>query len=355
MYTVRALACLSIVWLHSMQAVARLHPDMTGELWDSVAIIFSVGTPVFVMVTAFLLGYAYGVSRPLPTGTFRRRCAVLLPPFVAMAVFYGLLSWYIDELSWAGFVGQVLANVFLASYHGYFILIVLQFVAIFPFCMRLVRRFGWPVVFVCGALANVAWLGFFNLVPAQSGWEALWERISWLPFPGWILYFLIAVYFGMNYPKVREQLSKHQVFLYASTLGVAAGIVLLHYTRVAPLDSSKRLDMLVLAPLVFLCFFALGRRGNSPGWLVERVAEYSFGIYLLHFFAIAVMDSFAEPLLGALGPLLYAAVLMCCAVVVAAAITVVIQSMPGGALVVGPPGRRTAGGARRRNAPRQTQ
>lgn len=339
-YTVRALACLTIVLLHSLEAVANVRPELEHGAWTAMAVVLKFGTPVFVMVSAFVLAYSYG-DRPTPDRLFRKRAAKLLPPFIIIGAFYAALSWYIDDLTPTEALWRFAGNMFLAGYHGYFILIILQFILIFSVFKRLAQ--AGPKRMIAGsAVINAAWLAFFNFVPAPDGeaWANVWGRVSWLPFPGWILFFTIAYYLGANITTTRTMIRERGLEITSSAAAAAALVAVLYLSGVLTVDSSKRVDMLVLAPLAFLAFFLIGTR--KPGRIIMWVSANSFGIYLLHFFFIAVMDKALGLSPLPLPALVFAAVLFVSSTVLSGLTTLSVQRLPLGQYVVGPAAKPSA-------------
>lgn len=340
-YTVRALACLTIVLLHSLEAVANVRPELEHGLWTASAVVLKFGTPVFVMVSAFVLAYSYS-GKPTPPNMFRKRAAKLLPPFVIIGAFYAGLSWYTDDLTVPQTGAQFAENMVMAGYHGYFILIVLQFILIFKAFKRISRRVGTKAMIIGSLAINAGWLAFFNFVPAPAGdlGDQLWHRVSWLPFPGWLFFFTVAYYLGANLNSTREMVKERAWEIIAGTIAATVLVAFLFMTGIISVDSSKRIDMLVLAPLAFLFFFLIGTR--QPGKIKMWVSANSFGIYLLHFFYIAVMDKALSLSPIPLPDIAFAIALFVSSTLLSGITTAVIQKIPFGQLVVGPSGRRPA-------------
>jgi membrane-bound acyltransferase YfiQ involved in biofilm formation len=340
-YTVRALACLTIVLLHSMGAVSNARPEVDNGIWAIVAVVLKFGTPVFVMVSACVLAYSNSY-RATPPSMFRKRAAKLLPPFVIIGAFYAVVSWYTDDLTAPEAVARFGSNMVLAGYHGYFILIVLQFLAIFGAFKRLAAKVGMRRMVVGTLFVNAAWLAFFNFVPAPNSaiGELIWYRISWLPFPGWLFFFTAAYYLGANLQATRRLVVSRPTLLLCSTAAAAVLVAILFSTDVITTDSSKRVDMLLLAPLAFLMFFLIGQR--KPSRFIMWVSENSFGIYLLHFFFIAVTETALEQLPLSVPPLLSAITFFVIGTTLSGFAAVLVRKVPFGELAVGPGPKKKA-------------
>lgn len=346
LYTVRALACLTIVLLHSMEAVANIRTELEQGVWTAVAVLLKFGTPVFVMVSAFLLAYSYS-QRTTPRGMFQTRAAKLLPPFILIGAFYGGLSWYTDDLAASETAAQFAENMFLAGYHGYFILIILQFFLIFDGYKRLSVRVGARPMILGSLLINAGWLAFFNFVPAPAGYwgDQIWHRVSWLPFPGWLFFFTVAYYLGANVEATRRFIRDKAWDIAAAALAAAMLVGSLFLTGLVPVDSSKRIDMLLLAPLAFAVFFMIGAR--RPNRVLLWVSANSFGIYLLHFFFIAVVGKVLSSSPIPFPSVVFAVVLFVASAALSGLATMALNRLPLGQFIVGPAGRLPAFDSRR--------
>src|SRR5690625_809265 len=113
----RALACLSIVTLHTINQVVWLD-NGNGSLdfaLESISGLLSFGTPTFVLISIILLGYAY--PDELPNGFYKKRFKFIFVPFLVMALFYGVIF---NLQAVTTIPKYVFYNVF-GYYHGWFV------------------------------------------------------------------------------------------------------------------------------------------------------------------------------------------------------------------------------------------
>ena len=96
--------------------------------------------------------------------------------------------------------------------------------------------------------------------------------------------------------------------------------------------------MLLLAPAMFMLLFILGAKLKA-GPVVRSVSKYSFGIYLLHFFFIALIYKVSGSALEHVPAFLAACFLFASSVVLSAIATWITQRVPFGDYIVGPVGR----------------
>src|SRR5690625_7244787 len=125
----RALACLSIVTLHTINQVVWLD-NGNGSLdfaLESISGLLSFGTPTFVLISIILLGYAY--PDELPNGFYKKIFNFIFVPFLLIALFYGVIFNFQA-------VTTILKYVFFyvfVYYHVWFVLFIFQYYVLYHF------------------------------------------------------------------------------------------------------------------------------------------------------------------------------------------------------------------------------
>ncbi|OWR30711.1 hypothetical protein CDO73_08930 [Saccharibacillus sp. O23] len=286
--TVRAIACLSIVLLHSIHFTVGFGMERGSNLLDYVLLttagILSFGTPVFVFISELLLSRSY--PDRLPRTFYKKRVLLILLPFVCMAFFYAFLSHYDDPQR----LPRVILMNLLGGYHGWFVLVIFQFYIFHHLFNRFLSRMPARILLPIALAVNVAYLAFFNLTSPPSGNGAvlfLWDRGYWVPFLGWVFYFCLAYYCGRRYGEFLALLRKYQSWILPLVAVSVALVVWVNSLGILPFVS-KRLDMIPLsAGLIFLLFRFASRWKSRPGW-IALIDRCSFGIYLIHYFYLIV-------------------------------------------------------------------
>jgi membrane-bound acyltransferase YfiQ involved in biofilm formation len=325
--TMRGIACVAIVLLHALPAWLR-HLGLDGPGWADLRLLLTVGTPVFVFLSGFVLAYAY--PRSVPRGFLVNRVRYILLPYLAVGL---VTATYAGRADLATVPGRY-AGVVLGGWHGYFVLVVLQFYVLHLVWWRFVDRFGQRALLLGAAVVNVGYLAVFNLTSAPTGGgpfvDHLWGRGYWYWLPAWLFYFALAYRCGTDVGGVRAWTRRHLRWLVVATVAVAAAALVIRHLGLLGV-TSKRVDMVVLASLTALTLFgAVGRLRRTP-WLVEQVSRHSFGIYLLHMLVLGQLHAWTlEPLGAAALPVNVVA-----AVVLSGLVVAVVSRLPLGSYVVG--------------------
>lgn len=114
--------------------------------------------------------------------------------------------------------------------------------------------------------------------------------LEWIPFPGWLFYFCLAYYCGVNYQQFITRLHRFKYAVYGLVLISAATLLSNSYVGFFE-PSSKRPDVVLYTiSIVFLCFLLFSKVKSVPPF-VAVISQYSFTIYLLHgyFLGISVL------------------------------------------------------------------
>lgn len=196
-FLLRSMACLGIVFLHSF---ARSFLE-TNEIVNSMNLLFTFATPTFVFISIFILARSY--PDQLPINFWGKRVKYVLFPYLLFGTFYagskGLEVALSSDISFVRAFGSFLwRHILLGDYHGYFILIILQFYVLYYFFHSHLKKWSPKVVLPVAFLITSAYLGFFNFVPPVQTpvGEYIWAKLYWIPFLGWLFYFTLAYYCG---------------------------------------------------------------------------------------------------------------------------------------------------------------
>ncbi len=287
-FFLRAIACLSIVLGHSISSSLNWYPfldtesGLTLSVWKIVTELLLFGTPMFVFISALVLSHAY--PQGTPEGFLVKRTKYILVPYVIMGVFYAALACAIEG-SFGPLLVKIWENIVLGQFHGYFILIIFQFYLLHIGFHRVVKAIPFRRLLPYSLLVNAGYLLIVAL---------LWKKVPlpvsvwWLPFFAWIFYYVLACHVGQNLDWYRRKLSPYRLYLLIGSAAGAAAVLLSAQTGMFPFGS-KRVDVLVYTVLLCFFIFALASKAKFvPRWL-ETVSSYSFGIYWLHVFFIAVL------------------------------------------------------------------
>ncbi|MFC4735758.1 acyltransferase family protein [Bacillus daqingensis] len=293
-FVLRSIGCLSIVLLHSIfigidSMTIREMGELSAIFFDSIQMILYYGTPMFIFISEFLIAYSYR-NRELPDYFLKKRLRFILIPFVVMGIFYAL-PFFAQGIQ-TGFT-KVALNIVVGDYHGYFILIIFQFYLVHYLLHSRLKRWKPSIVLPVAFGINAAYLLFFNYSSPPEGLlygEYIWERFYWVPMFGWVFYFAVGYYAGMHFERFSAFIRSWRVLFIIGPVLTSAMLLFFYHSGILTVHSSKRTDILIHTLMCsFFLFYITSTLKALPPFL-EFISRYSFGIYLLHYFYIFLLD-----------------------------------------------------------------
>ncbi|MDQ0482534.1 acyltransferase family protein [Guptibacillus hwajinpoensis] len=335
-FLLRSMACLGIVFLHSF---ARSFLE-TNVIVNSMNLLFTFATPTFVFISIFILARSY--KDQLPTNFWGKRVKFVLFPYLLFGTFYagskGLEVALSSDTSVMGAFWYFLwRHILLGDYHGYFILIILQFYVLYYFFHSHLKKWNPKVVLPVAFLITSAYLGFFNFVPPIQTpvGEYIWAKLYWIPFFGWLFYFTLAYYCGRYYPEFVALLQKHSKFVLAGPVVTGSLCVYLFQIDVFGKISSKQIDLVFFTTsMIFFIYYVGMSIKRVPDFFVF-ISQYAFGIYLFHplFMAFIYIGLSLIPL--SLPALIQVAIYAVVSVILSVIATFIMNKIPLGHYVSG--------------------
>ncbi len=333
---IRALACLAVVFMHSITMLIG-DPDANRGL-NIARLLLLFATPTFAYMSAFLIGYSK--TRRTYLETILLRVKYLILPYLVCAVGYAFWQHY----QWgAPLLDRIWYNV-KGGYHGYFVLVVMQFYVFHPLFRPILERVPALVGLSAAGLLNAAYLGALNL-----GLISLpYLGFNWYHFlPAWFFYYVLGYYSGRD--RDQFQLALRRYWPLSAALFIGGGALLLRnaLSGFLPDVTSQRFEVVLYAAGVILIAFPLAGRVRRIPAVLNHVNRASFGIYLLHWFFLELFRRWIVRIPG-LPKVAGILLLFVLAAVASALVTYALNRFRWGAFLVG---RLGVDGRRGRLAP----
>lgn len=280
-FWLRSIACIAVTLGHAINSGYFFYPQ--PNIFHSVTYVLNMavlfGVPVFVFISEFLLANKY--TEKVPKGFMKRRVKILLLPYLFMSIIYAFTS--VETWSLQDVFNRLAASIFLGDSAVYFILIIFQFYLLHLILRKYLNSHSAKFVIPIALLFSFLYLAFFNFVEVPNSviGHFIWTKGYWIPFPGWLFYFVLGFYCGRNYQEVLNVLRKKWVF----TMPLITLFLMLLMNNFFGLDyDSKRVDMLLYASSVIFLIFYTSSLINKVPKLVMFISNYSFSIFLLNLF-----------------------------------------------------------------------
>ncbi|WP_078378828.1 acyltransferase family protein [Sutcliffiella halmapala] len=290
-YWIRVLACLSVVFIHVLTRIYNNFElnEFTNTMLKTIQVFFMFATPMFVMIFEVVLASVY--SKNLPKNFIKKRFLYLLMPFITVPFLYGIYYKIVNHLSWEEFRIALIENILLATWHGYFIIIILQFVVIHTVYVKWLHHVKVWKMLVITFIINGVYLYLVNFqIEAFPTFMQNWFSLVRVPFFGWIFYFTVAYYVGRNLREIKKHRAWGLPFSVMTTIICGYTIFLVFKTGLLIEVSSMRLDIILYTISLFFVFLYTFSYIQRIPKLIRFINNYSFPIYLLHFLAFNIGD-----------------------------------------------------------------
>jgi surface polysaccharide O-acyltransferase-like enzyme len=284
-----------VVVISNVVAVHVLAQLQTTVAVGAIGMMMHVNRELFLMISGLVLSFSYGL-RPQVNwrAFFRRRYMLILVPFVTWTVIYSLTS-----AEFGRHLGKdlVLVGGFLvtgrASYHLYFMLILLQLYLVFPLLRRFMNATRGRHLRML-AIAGIWQLVFSAIV--QRSWGQFGPLGWWLGNPdpwifSYIFYILAGAAAAWHLPELITfvQVNFRRVMFSAGLVALLGLGVYFAQLPFMPIDSASTTfqPMIVIESVAFgLAILALGSKWEYAGMPLRRGVLYgsvaSFGLFLAH-------------------------------------------------------------------------
>jgi peptidoglycan/LPS O-acetylase OafA/YrhL len=266
--------------------------------------VLHVNREIFLMISAFVLTYSYGLRVTVKWWNFfRRRYLLILAPYIAWTSIYTLIGGH----SFTS-VFQYLATTVdyltdgLARYNLYFMLILLQLYLIFPllrWMMASLNRRQHLLLLGGSALlqAFLLWVIEFSL--GHHGIFGFWLTA---PDP-WIMsypfYVIAGVVGAWYYHELLDFVERNLKLLVWTTLGSVALAMLIYFAQlrsgmpIESADTTFQPVVMLQSTALALTLLALGRRWElgRMRWRsrILKISGTSYGVFLVHPLIIQIL------------------------------------------------------------------
>ncbi len=320
---IRTLTVISVVALHTISYMKYLAVNPASLQWLYVAgHTLNYSRYMFMFATAFVLTYVYSHKNLEIKKFYSKRLLVVFIPYLLWSIIYIIFNRY--PVSPDKFIFLTIDSIIYgtASFQLYYILITLQFYAIFPFFLRLLKKYTnhlFPIL-ITFFFIQLAWMYYdFNYI--QTGIHKIPDTFKELIkyrdriFLEYIFFFVFGGVAALKWQLFKNYFNKYGKyipFLLISTYVVYTIYFLaqLNIFNIPQYRASGSLQpsstIFSTAMIIFLVFVSyLWSQRRIFHKAVQLISNTSFGIYFVHVIALSVTRTHILPLIPADLPLFF--------------------------------------------------
>ncbi|WP_414048610.1 acyltransferase family protein [Macrococcus animalis] len=276
---IRAIACLLVLLTH----VTLMYPIENQNIGTKLSLVINqfarVGTPMFCIISAFLLFNGFK-DKVLDHKKFiQSRTKKIVIPYLIWSVIYIVLMDITgkSEFDWQ----NIWKYLFLGDgyVHLYFIAIVLQFYIFFMMSYHLFNKDNIAKYTLLSVIIMIAWY------IARDSSYAVNHRAFLL---NWIGFFMMGGYMAYYLDQIKAWIGRIQEYL---GYYVIIGLMLLFVEMNIPhLFTSDRMMNIILVPLAIAFIIYIYWHSNKfIVYLLNYIGNRAMGIYLVHMLVIGVL------------------------------------------------------------------
>ncbi|MCG3400407.1 polysaccharide intercellular adhesin biosynthesis/export protein IcaC [Staphylococcus massiliensis] len=289
----RAFICIVVVITHILTHFTT-NQQLTAhnnQFLYYIRNIFIFGTPSFIILSQVLTTLNY---KTLRNNYLTSRFKFIFIPYVTVGLFYAFSeACNYDKPLW----GQIMNAIILGKWYGYFIFIIMQFFVLNFILYKLFsyKIFNSKILLVLSFIFQEVFLHLYNLNPGfAKGFDAIYPISSPTFLGGWIFYYFLGGYIGLNYDKIVEFLKKYvSIVLVITAIVYFVTIVIMghNYMNV----SSFREQLTLMNSLMFLSLLGLTTYLSTFMFNTFKLINgFSFFIYLMHPVIIGSIYKYTE-------------------------------------------------------------
>lgn len=307
---IRAVTVFSVVAIHSLSYTGFLTTVAKNViLLNLITHLLHFNREMFMFVTGLVLTYVY-YSKPFSAKKFwLKRFSLILIPYIIWSIIY--VSIYHHNLAFIPYMKILLWDILTgnSAFQLYYILIALQFYAIFPlFLMFLKKVIRYPFLTLGISLAVqliIIYLDFhyLQLKAATTSKQVhhfveFQERI----FLAYAFFFILGGFVAINLEKGKKFMEKYGYYLPIAMIIAVWLFAVYYYNQLNIFHYRLQNAVSVLQPsvviysIVAIIFFSwlafLWAKKRKAEKLVKTIANVSFGIYFIHVMILDLLTNY---------------------------------------------------------------
>jgi poly(3-hydroxybutyrate) depolymerase/surface polysaccharide O-acyltransferase-like enzyme len=319
---IRAITVFSVVAIHTLAYTNTLFKSKTAFDWINIfGHMLHYNREMFVFVTGLVLTYVY-FNKPFSAKKFwLKRFTFVLIPYILWSIFYVIINHpdqsilYYSKLSaWDVLTGD-------ASFQLYYILLALQFYALFPLFLLLLRKiakYPWKSMIISFVIQIIfLYVDFHFLqyhVSKAPHWQQAFVKFQDRIFLLYQFFFVLGAFAAIYLSAMQKFFVKYGKYVILLFLAASALFVWYSYKQLFIWHEQLMYATSVLQPsvvlystvvILFFAYLSVLWEKRKPFYKMIRViAESSFGIYFVHVLALSIITTSLLPYIPSSVPVL---------------------------------------------------
>lgn len=288
-----SLLCMNVIFIHLLSnSVYALTPNAPlYPFYISIQRLLSFAVQGFIFLSG-MKTFLNGKKQNFGAFAFKRLKAIIFPYAVAVLLYY---LYFVLVLKYFSFsisdYIKYLFNGTLAA-HFYFVIVIVQFYALFPLWSFLLKRISAVTAISISAVITIL-LGLYSICWIDKITGSVNINFTDRLFTTYLVYWTLGIYAGLYYDKFISAIKKFSLPLCVFAVIAAAADCSTFVIHKLTLSSALHLDMIHAIYCVFMIlatYSVVYRIREKINRLVLIIDKSSYYIFLIHVLIIFITD-----------------------------------------------------------------
>jgi len=290
----RAIAFVFVVVQHTLGGFSNIEgiPYTSFIIMKIIYIMAKPAVPIFLFISAVSLFYVYSKRFNCKNYYLKRLKYVLIPYIIWSAINMIKLG---NEDRFSNFIVQIIAGN--GAFHLWYMGTILRVFLVFPIILWTAKKIHLMSIKIRTSLFIVlaflyCLISKFHSIISDNVAKFIFstptdvqQRIVYISILFWYLFFVLGIYFVLNYEYIKDKLIKYRIAIFVSYCLSFAYIYLKEIEKSNPIDSIYILYTVLSIFIFYLVSVSLAKK-DTVYKLTKFIADYSFAAYMAHVIVI---------------------------------------------------------------------
>ena len=293
----RAIAFIFVVVQHTLGGYSNIEgiPYSSFTVMKLMYVMAKTAVPIFLFISAIALFYVHSKKFNCKNYYLKRVKYVFIPYIIWSAINMVGLG---NEAKFGDFIMQVISGN--GAFHLWYMGMVLRVFLIFPIILWIAKRIHLMNVkirtgiFILLVYVYYLTSKFQNVISDNVGIfifgtpTEMQQRIINISAVFWYLYFLLGIYFALNYQYIKKKLIQYRVVIFIS---YGLSFIYSYLNEIEKVEFIRVIYLLnmALSILVFYLVSVMLAEKNKVYRILKFIGDYSFGAYMAHIMVVNFM------------------------------------------------------------------
>jgi len=290
----RAIAFIFVVVQHTLGGYSNIEgiPYGSFTIMKLMYVMAKTAVPIFLFISAIALFYVHSKKLDCKSYYLKRIKYVFIPYAIWSAINMVILG---NKDGFNDFIMETIAGN--GAFHLWYMGMVIRVFLIFPVILWIAKKIHLmnikirTSIFILLVYLYYIISKFQNVISEDVGKfifgtpTDMQQRIIDISILFWFLYFLLGIYFALNYEYIKKKIIQYRVVIFVS---YGLSFVYSYFNEIEKVEFIRVIYLLnmILSILVFYLIAVSLAEKNKLYRIMKFIGDYSFGAYMAHIMVV---------------------------------------------------------------------